>query len=164
MIYFLVLGSFLLFFYWYFSAKKLDFPGPTHYPFFGTFFEFFKNRMRFYDWIHECALKYGSMGILYFSMPLNQSYILLLKPTYVKHILKKNMDNYHRKPIHEIFYELMGDGIFNADGKIWRKQRKRASHMFNTRRLNNKAFDTFIECSDKLVKIIVIENFDLQLF
>ena len=34
----------LIFLYWYFKASKLDFPGPYHYPFFGSFFEFLKNK------------------------------------------------------------------------------------------------------------------------
>nr|AWA44857.1 hypothetical protein SO04K09_000003 [Saccharum officinarum] len=49
-------------------------------------------------------------------------------PANVEHVLKDNFDNYPKGPYYrERFAELLGDGIFNADGDSWRAQRKAAS-------------------------------------
>jgi len=145
----------LIFLYWYFKASKLDFPGPTHYPFFGSFFEFLKNKERFYDWVHECSNNYANeQGIVYFSFPMSRPYIFVLKPEYVKHITFDNMENYDRQPIYSIFDELLGKGIFNTDGVHWKNQRRIASHMFKKKELDNNAFKIFTECSNKVCTII----------
>lgn len=49
----------------------------------------------------------------------------------VEWILKTNFKNYPKGPIlRRCFGELLGDGIFNADGQLWYHQRKTTSHMF----------------------------------
>ena len=49
-------------------------------------------------------------------------------PANVEHVLKANFDNYPKGPYYrERFAELLGGGIFNADGDSWRAQRKAAS-------------------------------------
>lgn len=156
----LLLGTCLIFIfvlykiYNYLKAPKLQFPGPDYYPFFGAFFEFVRNKNRFYDWALECVEKYNKNGIIYFSMPMKDPYILLLKPEYVKHVLSDNMNNYHREPVYKVCNELLGNGIFNVDGQLWHSQRKISAHIFKTSQLNDKIFKTFVNCSDKLINII----------
>jgi cytochrome P450 len=41
-------------------------------------------------------------------------------------------ENYIKGPIvDDAAGDLLGHGIFNADGEVWRYQRKAASHIFN---------------------------------
>lgn len=137
-----------------FGASRLQLPGPFHCPFFGSLYEFIKNKKRFYNWLLTCARKYGKSGVFYFSIPGKSPYIFLLKPEYLKEILKDNMDNYHRKPIYEACDELLGKGIFNVDGIQWHQQRIIASHGFNTSQLNNNALICFKNTTQKLVEKI----------
>jgi hypothetical protein len=49
----------------------------------------------------------------------------------VEHILKTNFENYIKGPIFLAnMRDLLGDGIFNADGALWSAQRKTASLEF----------------------------------
>lgn len=55
------------------------------------------------------------------------------RPEYIRWVQKTNFENYIKGPA---FQNAMGDvmslhGIFVADGEIWRKQRKMASHIFS---------------------------------
>ena len=45
--------------------------------------------------------------------------------------LQTNFANYEKSPESKaIFHELLGQGLFNSDGDMWRLQRKAASHLF----------------------------------
>ncbi|CAN6279073.1 unnamed protein product [Urochloa humidicola] len=49
-------------------------------------------------------------------------------PANVEHVLRSNFANYPKGPYYrERFVELLGDGIFNADGDAWRAQRRAAT-------------------------------------
>lgn len=60
------------------------------------------------------------------------------------HVLKTNWQNYTKNlqgdqsGIDEVFYELLGRGIFAVDGEEWRDHRKIASHMFSLASLQGK--------------------------
>lgn len=51
----------------------------------------------------------------------------------VEYILKNNFDNYQK----HIFGEILGEGIFNVDGKHWKLQQGIASHEFTSKSLQN---------------------------
>jgi cytochrome P450 len=44
-------------------------------------------------------------------------------PTFVKHILKTNKDNYKRAPVIKALKPLLGDGIFISEDQTWKSQR-----------------------------------------
>lgn len=168
MYYYILLGFLIIIWcYWYFGAKQLNFPGPHHYPFFGALFEFLKNKHRFYDWLYDYAIENLDYGAISYSIPMREPHILLLSAESVKYILNDNINNYHRQPIYEICDELLGDGIFNTDGNNWKHQRKIASHMFSRKELDTTALNIFNETTDKLIDKInnyIKEDkvFDLQ--
>lgn len=49
---------------------------------------------------------------------------------------------------------LLGDGIFNADGEVWRKQRKTASFEFASKNLRDFSTVVFRKYSLKLSEIL----------
>jgi fatty acid omega-hydroxylase len=66
-------------------------------------------------------------------MPSNPSGWIVITscPKNVEHILKINFENYPKGPrFYTSLLELLGNGIFNVDGKEWLHQRKTASKMF----------------------------------
>ena len=78
---------------------------------------------------------YLHCGVLqYFMRPL----VITRDPRNVEHMLKTNFDNFPKgEAFHDSVHELLGDGIFNADGDLWYKQRKTASQMFTASRFKN---------------------------
>ncbi|WOL00077.1 hypothetical protein Cni_G08790 [Canna indica] len=59
-------------------------------------------------------------------------------PRNLEHVLKTRFDNYPKGPTyHDVFLDLLGDGIFNADGDNWVFQRKTAALEFTTRTLRH---------------------------
>lgn len=51
-------------------------------------------------------------------------------------MLKTKFENYPKGPrFHAILEDFLGEGIFNADGELWKIQRKTASYEFNTKSL-----------------------------
>jgi hypothetical protein len=57
-------------------------------------------------------------------MPLRAPFIAAHDPDIVEYILKTNFPNYIKgNDFHNIFVDLLGEGIFNSDGAQWKKQR-----------------------------------------
>jgi len=53
-----------------------------------------------------------------------------------------------------IFYDLLGDGIFNADHALWESQRKAASHLFAATRLREFQQDVFERDAEHLLSLL----------
>lgn len=66
------------------------------------------------------------------------SLIMVNRPEYLEYIQKVNFENYPKGiQFRDRLGDLLGhDGIFVADGDIWKTQRKAASHMFSARQFN----------------------------
>mmetsp|Transcript_37538 Transcript_37538/g.69971 ORF Transcript_37538/g.69971 Transcript_37538/m.69971 type:complete len:492 (+) Transcript_37538:40-1515(+) len=59
-------------------------------------------------------------------------------PRNVQYMLKDNFNNYPKgETFSAITHDLLGSGIFNADGQSWSMQRKTASQMFTANRFKN---------------------------
>mmetsp|Transcript_51545 Transcript_51545/g.95356 ORF Transcript_51545/g.95356 Transcript_51545/m.95356 type:complete len:543 (+) Transcript_51545:69-1697(+) len=65
------------------------------------------------------------------SLPLQPWMVVTSDPANLEHILKTRFENYPKGPaMRGRMADLMGQGIFNADGELWHRQRKVASRMF----------------------------------
>lgn len=63
---------------------------------------------------------------------------------------------------HSYMEVLLGDGIFNADGELWRKQRKTASFEFASKNLRDFSTVVFREYSLKLSAILSQASYSNQ--
>lgn len=63
---------------------------------------------------------------------------------------------------HSYMEVLLGDGIFNSDGELWRKQRKTASFEFASKNLRDFSTVVFKEYSLKLFNILSQASFKNQ--
>ena len=65
--------------------------------------------------------------------------IMLFRPEYIESVQKANFENFEKGEAMRIrFQDLLGaNGIFVADGDIWKSQRKRASHIFSAGQFRN---------------------------
>jgi cytochrome P450 len=85
--------------------------------------------------IHDCLQrnhkKYGKTMVLTAPCGIRECFVVTSDPRNVEHILKTNFGNYPKGPLVRFnLTDLLGRGIFNADGTDWSQQRKTTSHMF----------------------------------
>ncbi|KAL6651238.1 hypothetical protein ACP70R_010163 [Stipagrostis hirtigluma subsp. patula] len=83
------------------------------------------------------------------------NYVYTVEPANVEYILKTNFANYGKGVMtHDVLEDLLGDGIFNVDGALWRHQRKVASHEFSTRVLRDYSTAVFRDTASELAGIV----------
>jgi cytochrome P450 len=90
-----------------------------------------------------------------YRVPLHPPLVMTANPAVVQHMLVANFGNYEKGPHwRSIFADLLGSGIFNADGPNWKKQRKVASHEFSVNSLRGFMLGVFADRSDSLVAVV----------
>ncbi|KAJ1401822.1 Cytochrome P450 [Sesbania bispinosa] len=146
-------------------VKKL---GPATYPLIGCLISFYKNRFRLLDWYTELLAESPTNTIVVNRLGARRT-VVTANPHNVEYILKTNFNNFPKgKPFTEILGDFLGHGIFNADGELWLKQRKLASHVFSARSLREFVMHALEEeVSERLLpvmKSLSLENkvVDLQ--
>ncbi|KAG6414769.1 hypothetical protein SASPL_122143 [Salvia splendens] len=91
--------------------------------------------------------------------------VITANPANVEHMLKTNFVNYPKgKQFSAILGDLLGRGIFNVDGDLWRFQRKMASLELGSVSVRSYAFDIVTsEIESRLVPLLRSRSdFDLQ--
>ncbi|KAL0300974.1 UNVERIFIED_CONTAM: Alkane hydroxylase MAH1 [Sesamum radiatum] len=81
-------------------------------------------------------------GTFKFKGPLfsNMDMVLTSDPANIHHIFSKNFSNYPKGPEFRKIFEILGDGIFNADSELWELHRRTTLSLFNQPR-----FYSFLE-------------------
>ena len=73
-----------------------------------------------------------------------ESIVLTIDEKNVKHILKDNFENYGKgETFHDMWHNVLGRGIFIADGEQWYRQRKTSSKIFTKRKFSGEILDVF---------------------
>ncbi|KAL8533788.1 hypothetical protein ACS0TY_009979 [Phlomoides rotata] len=131
--------------------KQRSSKGPKTWPFWGAAMEQLMN----YDTMHDWIVNYLSQSrTVVVPMPFT-TYTYVAHPDDVEHVLKTNFNNYPKGEVYHSYMEvLLGDGIFNVDGDLWRKQRKTASFEFASKNLRDFSTVVFREYSLKLSAIL----------
>ncbi|XP_057870276.2 cytochrome P450 704B1 [Cryptomeria japonica] len=125
--------------------------GPIPWPLLGSTLELTANFHRLYDWITDYAMQMPTFEVSYMGFRL----FFTVDPANVEYILKVNFHNYVKgSAAHEIQYDLLGDGIFNSDGDMWRLQRKSASLEFSPKMLRVYSTATFRKYAVKLNSVL----------
>lgn len=87
--------------------------------------------------------------------PVAEWFVVTTNPENVEHILKTNFDNYPKGKIFRwSMTQLLGKGIFNADGHDWYQQRKTTSHMFTAKIFKEHIWVVVKRNARKLRKIL----------
>ncbi|GAB2227906.1 hypothetical protein Droror1_Dr00009734 [Drosera rotundifolia] len=116
------------------TAKKSDHHGFKSYPFLGCAPQFLANRHRLLEWASDTLTSIPT-GTTTMHCPGNFHAVITVDPKTVEHILKTNFQNYPKGGSTIPLRDFLGHGIFNADGDLWKLQRKTASYEFNRRSL-----------------------------
>ncbi|KAI8336321.1 cytochrome P450 [Chlamydoabsidia padenii] len=127
-----------------FTESRNDIPGSSGYPLIGIAPHIIKNKDRLHEFFLENFEKMNSMtnSAIGLGMPRTVSTI---DPRNVEHILKTNFENYVKGPmLNDTSSDLLGHGIFNANGEIWKYQRKTASLIFNVKNFRDHFTQVFV--------------------
>ncbi|XP_050372932.1 cytochrome P450 704B1 [Argentina anserina] len=130
--------------------------GPKTWPLVGAAIEQLVNYNRMHDWIAKYLSESNSVVV---PMPFT-TYTYIADPANVEHVLKTNFANYPKGEVYQSYMQvLLGDGIFNSDGELWRKQRKTASFEFASKNLRDFSTVVFRDYSLKLHSILTRASF-----
>ncbi|CAN6347040.1 unnamed protein product [Urochloa humidicola] len=114
---------------------------PYPNPLLGNTLEFIRNRRRFFDWYSD-LLRASPSGTIEAWGPFGAGHAVTTAcPADVDHLLRAGGFARYAKGarFRDATADLIGDGLFAADGKLWSLQRKLASHAFSSRALRRFA-------------------------
>lgn len=81
-------------------------------------------------WVKALKERKDTSKRLSFTFP-GRRIIDCTRPDYIEYIQKTNMDNYVKGPMFQsTMKDVLGEGIFNADGAAWHSQRKATARIF----------------------------------
>lgn len=103
-------------------------------------------RSNLYEWITEVL--YHQNGTFRFKGPWFSSLncVVTSDPRNIEHILKTEFPKYPKGSFfRETVRDLLGDGIFNADGEVWHQQRKTASIEFHSTKFRQLTVESLHE-------------------
>jgi len=145
----------LVFFYFKFRAVAIaGAKSPPTVPFFGVALGM--EVSTYFEWESAQFAKYGKSWSL--SLPASPPTLNTIDPVVIKTILQDEFNNFEKgEPFDVVFRDLLGDGIFNADGEKWRKQRKAASHLFTYRVLRETMGPVFSSHLQTLVELLFLK-------
>ncbi|PSS28551.1 Cytochrome P450 86B1 like [Actinidia chinensis var. chinensis] len=107
--------------------QKITNKGPMLWPVMGIIPSLFLHISNIYDWVTTALIK--TNGTFHFrGMWMGRSHgIVTSDPVKIEYMLKTNFMNFPKGMYYrERFYDLLGDGIFNTDGELWKLQRRSA--------------------------------------
>ncbi|KAH7283359.1 hypothetical protein KP509_34G003200 [Ceratopteris richardii] len=126
---------------------------PKTWPLFGAQWEAMANMHRLHCWIHSFfSSTHRTVTLRTFA---GRKIYLTVDPLNVYHILKGNFQNYPKgERVHSVLHDFLGNGIFNADGEMWKKHRKIASFEFSNRKLKQMSIATFRHNALRLLSLL----------
>ncbi|XP_050276428.1 cytochrome P450 86B1-like isoform X2 [Quercus robur] len=149
--------------------QRLTNKGPMLWPVMGILPSVFLHINNIYDWITRSFIKAG--GTFHFRGMWMDGYygIMTIVPSNIEYMLKTKFKNFPKgRHYIERFYDLLGNGIFNADDQLWKEQRRFATSEMHSSRFVEYSFQTMQDLvHQKLLKLLekLVESgdsFDLQ--
>ena len=140
---------------------------PGSVPVFGAFFAVLWHYKTINDFFSNMFLKLEGQTVVV-SMPFFPTYYVLTTPDILEYVLKTKFEKFVRGDfMDQRFRQVLGKGIFNADGEHWRVQRKTAANIFNTGAFKELVATVFQDKMRKLSLIIATaveekQTLDLQ--
>ncbi|KAL3821129.1 hypothetical protein ACJIZ3_007034 [Penstemon smallii] len=97
---------------------------PTKWPLLGMLPALLKNSHRIHDYATEFLSECG--GTFEFKGPwfCNMDMLVTSDPANIHHIFSKKFSNYPKGPEFKKIFEILGDGIVNADCELWELHRR----------------------------------------
>ncbi|KAI9307243.1 cytochrome P450 [Cunninghamella echinulata] len=143
-----------------FDEHNPGIPYSKGYPLLGTLPHLLREKQNIHDFTLQSFTKLDTLTFSVSMLGVPHS-VQTIDPANVEHILKTNFENYVKGPrFNSSTGDLLGHGIFNANGEQWRWQRKAASLIFNVKNFRDHFTDVFVDEMRIMNKIFdrAIEN------
>ncbi|KAF8111831.1 hypothetical protein N665_0072s0042 [Sinapis alba] len=122
---------FSFFFGYFLIMKKRHRSLPTNWPFLGMLPGILVEIPRVYDYITE-FLEASNLTFLFKGPCLvGVNMLFTVDPANIHHIMSSNFTNYPKGSEFKKLFDVLGDGIFNADFDLWMDLRKSAQSMMS---------------------------------
>ncbi|XP_022863241.1 alkane hydroxylase MAH1-like [Olea europaea var. sylvestris] len=121
---------FTLLYFRNFNSKRKGSALPTNWPVLGMMPAVIVNAHRFHDYLTELLEITDTFWFkgLWFT---NSEILLTSDPANVHYILSKNFPNFTKGPEFKKIFDILGDGIFNAESESWKNQRRTVMSLIN---------------------------------
>ena len=132
------------------SSRPIDWPVVRMLP------GLLMNAQNLYEWLTILLIETGGNFQFWGPWFTNINYYVTADPRNVEHVLRLNFNNYPKGPnFTDIFRDLLGNGIFNADNELWQLQRKASSLQMKSRVCKEFTDETIIvSVNKKLLPIL----------
>ncbi|KAG1695971.1 hypothetical protein DVH05_018958 [Phytophthora capsici] len=108
---------------------------PSKIPVLGNAIELLGNSERMYDWVTDQMVPFDGEPFR-LSLPGKEDMMFIAKPEHIEQVLKTQFDNFPKSQhIHDVFFDLLGDGIVITNGDTWKRQRRVLVNLFSARAL-----------------------------
>ncbi|MEX2282538.1 MAG: cytochrome P450 [Gemmatimonadota bacterium] len=110
-----------------------DLPGPRSFPIVGNLLQLEMSRL--HRDLEAWAVQYGAV----YTMRMGPNNVIVLaEPSLTEQVLRDRPEGYRRASnVAPVFHELGVDGVFSAEGEVWRPQRKLAMQALSHRQLRS---------------------------
>ncbi|KAK3033135.1 hypothetical protein RJ639_036494 [Escallonia herrerae] len=104
---------------------------PINWPLIGMLPRVLREANRIHEFATEVLRESGGTFIIKGPWFSNVEMVVTGDPANVHHILSKNFSNYPKGPEFNKIFDILGDGIFNADKVLWETQRRTTMSLVN---------------------------------
>ncbi|MQL81147.1 hypothetical protein Taro_013609 [Colocasia esculenta] len=99
---------------------------PTNWPLLGMLPALLSSLYRYHDWVTDILRKSGCTFLFNGPWFSGMNILVTSDPANINHIFNSNFANYPKGEEFLEMFDILGDGIFNADHDSWKSQRKAA--------------------------------------
>ncbi|KAI1118232.1 cytochrome P450 [Nemania sp. NC0429] len=107
---------------------------PNTLPLVGNGLLFLQDRQKLFSWFVKCERQFG-LETFQITVPTLHPGVVINDPNNLDYVFKNEGVFAKGDFVKQRSWDLFGDGIINADGELWRAQRKAGSHFLNTSNL-----------------------------
>ncbi|XP_062216826.1 noroxomaritidine synthase-like [Phragmites australis] len=123
---------FVVFYYYHIRSKRKNPVIPLDWPLVGMLPALLANLHRLHDWITSLVTA-SPLNFPFTGPPRSgMQFFVTADPANVRHVFTSNFANYLKGPEYEEIFDILGGGIFNADGESWRRQRAKAQLLMSS--------------------------------
>jgi len=115
-------------------------------PVLGNGLVFLKARHKLFDWFSRCERHFG-LETFEISVPTLPPGVVINNPDNLDHVFRNEAIFQKGALFRHLSWDLFGNGIINADGSLWKAQRKAGLHFLsadNLKVLNNTALPQYL--------------------
>jgi cytochrome P450 len=120
-----------VFYYYHVRSKKKNPVIPVDWPLVGMLPGLIGNLHNLHEWITSLVVA-SPLNFPFVGPPRSgMRFFVTADPANVRHVFTSNFGNYPKGPEFEEIFDILGGGIFNADGESWRRQRAKAQTLMS---------------------------------